>query len=157
MSYIRNLLESSIKRRDQGADWLQSCFYIFSLKTGCRMIALIEALISGMQIYLSREESHFIDHPYLGNALETLTLLNSLILLMGTELAHIPCLILWLFITMLSKTIDLIIHLMEGIDLTSMFFLCTFLMVASLILKLQDKLRASLTEMEVLYKQDQEV
>ncbi|XP_020798991.1 uncharacterized protein LOC110176857 [Drosophila serrata] len=183
MSAIYNFLELPIRGNGR-QPVLRSCCSICSLKAGCRIIALFEALISGIQIYLARQEIGevsytssklqkskesylplFVDNPYFSNALDSLVLLNSLILVMGAELSNIPCLILWICITILSKSIDVTIHLMQGNDLTSAFFLCTSLIiklyfcavVASLILQIKNKFRSGFMETEVLYTQAEDV
>lgn len=117
MSFIRNFLDSPIKRNGKEPELLKTCCYYFSLKAGCRLIALFEALISVLAMYWSHQEvrgvrtstTELLDlaftrepveelfgpetsgpilsaNPYFSNALNTLTLLNSLILAVGTEL-----------------------------------------------------------------------
>ncbi|XP_017061864.1 uncharacterized protein LOC108101855 [Drosophila ficusphila] len=56
MSYIRNLLEppngwTRLNRNINEMKRLSSCCYFFSLKTGCKLIALFEALVNLIQMY----------------------------------------------------------------------------------------------------------
>lgn len=64
MAYIRNFLNSPndwtrLNENINGIKPLNSCFYFFSLKTGCNLIAGFEALVNVLQmcsIYLSEME-----------------------------------------------------------------------------------------------------
>ncbi|XP_043645190.1 uncharacterized protein LOC122614635 [Drosophila teissieri] len=56
MAYIRNFLNSPngwnrLHENINEINALNSCFYFFSLKTGCKLIAVFEALINVLQMY----------------------------------------------------------------------------------------------------------
>ncbi|KAI8040102.1 hypothetical protein M5D96_007532 [Drosophila gunungcola] len=55
MSFIRNLLDSpngwtQLNRNINEMRGLNSCFYFFGLKTGCKLIAVFEALVNVLQM-----------------------------------------------------------------------------------------------------------
>ncbi|XP_016972400.1 uncharacterized protein LOC108039823 [Drosophila rhopaloa] len=205
MSYIRNLLESpngwtQLNRNLHEMKGLTSCFYFFGLKTGCKLIAVFEALVNILQmcsiyklemkmqmaVWMTTTESIdslmvtrepdgdmlgpntkmpiFETNLYFSKALHTLTMLRSLLLIVGAEWGHISCLVLWICIAVITMMISTFIDIMQETSLqqifirTFSFFLEIYFcaVVASLVLKLQEKLRRNVQETEVLYTQSEE-
>ncbi|KAH8347787.1 hypothetical protein KR084_001029 [Drosophila pseudotakahashii] len=203
MSYIRNLLDSQngwtrLNRNINEIKGLNSCFYFFSLKTGCKLIAVFEALVNILQmcsIYMAEVEVKttttespdslmvtrepdgdmlgsntmmpiFEANIYFDKALSSLTVLRSLLLFIGAEWNHISCLVLWLCITVITLMIGTFIDILHDCDLlkiitrTISIFLKIYFcaVVASLVLKLQNRLRRNTqeTEVEVLFTQGEE-
>ncbi|XP_017124489.1 uncharacterized protein LOC108144308 [Drosophila elegans] len=206
MSYIRNLLDSpngwtQLNRNINEMRGLNSCFYFFDLKTGCKLIAVFEALVNVLQmcsIYKAEMEMEvglgstttesldslmvtrepdgdmlgpnttmpiFETNPYFSKALHSLTVLRSLLLIVGAEWSHISCLVLWICITVITVMISTLIDITQETTDLQKVFVCTlsiFLeiyfcaVVSSLILKLQEKLRRCVQETEVLFTQSEE-
>ncbi|XP_016992780.2 uncharacterized protein [Drosophila takahashii] len=203
MSYFRNLLDSQngwtrLNRNINEMRGLTSCFYFFSLKAGCKLIAVFEALVNVLQmcsIYMAQVEvkTTTTDSPdflmvtrepdgdmlgsntvmpifeanlYFDKALSSLMVLKSLLLFIGAEWGNISCLVLWLCITVITMMIGTFIDIMNDCDLLkiftrtiSIFFKIYFCaVVASLVLKMQNRLRRNNqeTEVEVLFTQGEE-
>nr|XP_016940666.1 uncharacterized protein LOC108017947 [Drosophila suzukii] len=201
MSSIRNWLDSQngwtpLNRNISEMKGLNSCFYFFGLKTGCKLIAVFEALVNMLQmcsffmaemavktrttespdsLMVTREPDGdmfgtntmmpiFEANMYFSRALSSVTVFRSLLLFIGAEWSHISCLVLWLCITVITTMIGTIVDIMQDCDLLNMFFrtISIFLeiyfcaVVASLVFKLQDKLRRNVQETEVLFTQSEE-
>ncbi|KQS62545.1 uncharacterized protein LOC6547077 [Drosophila erecta] len=202
MAYIRNFLNSPIgwTRLNENINeikGLTSCFYFFSLKTGCKMIAVFEAVVSVLQMFtlhmteleikttttespdsllVTREPDGdmlgpntmmpmFESNLYFQRALCSLTVFRSLLLIIGAECSHLSCLVLWICIAVITLLISTCIDIMQYGDLPTLFIstISIFLeiyfcaVVASLVLKLQKKLRRNVEESEVLYTRNEEV
>ncbi|XP_043645192.1 uncharacterized protein LOC122614636 isoform X2 [Drosophila teissieri] len=118
----------TIERRCKAIPRLKSFFYIYDLEKGCRIIAGFEAL-------------HFC------MGLGLVTLLNSLLLFIGSKWGHQVCLFLWIYITLFTTLISNVNNTLRNFNFTQAFI--TFpslalegyfaLVVVSLICKLHEK------------------
>ncbi|XP_017077898.1 uncharacterized protein LOC108112516 [Drosophila eugracilis] len=202
MSIIRNLLESPngwtrLNQNIHEIKGLNSCFYFFSLKTGCKFIAVFEALANILQmcslymtdmnvnpiqtteqpdlLFVTREPDRdmmgpitvmpiFESNLYFRRAISSVTVFRSLLLIVGAEWGNISCLILWICVTVTTTLISSFVDILEDGDLMKMFFRTVSIffeiyfcaVVASLVLKLQEKPRRDVQETEVLFTQSEE-
>ncbi|XP_044778613.1 uncharacterized protein LOC27207532 isoform X3 [Drosophila simulans] len=107
----------------------------------------------------------FEPNLYFQKALISLTIFRSLLLIVGAEWSHITCLVLWICITVITLLINTCNNIMQDDELltilfsTISFFLEIYFcaVVASLVLKLQQKLRRNVQESEVLFTRIEEV
>ncbi|EDW92083.2 uncharacterized protein LOC6531573 [Drosophila yakuba] len=165
----------NIKCRCKAIPRLKSFLYFYDLEKGCRIIAGFEALVSVIQIlaiyYLANKSSpsrmlpdpfwitkidrhgiikrRFLYHTNQNfcMGLGLVTLLNSLLLLIGSKWGHQVCLFLWIYITLFTTLISNINNTLRNLNFTQAFI--TFpslalegyfaLVVASLICKLHEK------------------
>ncbi|XP_043645191.1 uncharacterized protein LOC122614636 isoform X1 [Drosophila teissieri] len=165
----------TIERRCKAIPRLKSFFYIYDLEKGCRIIAGFEALVSVIQIlaiyYLANQSGpsrmlpdpfwitkidregiikrkllyHTNQHFCMGLGL--VTLLNSLLLFIGSKWGHQVCLFLWIYITLFTTLISNVNNTLRNFNFTQAFI--TFpslalegyfaLVVVSLICKLHEK------------------
>ncbi|XP_026836646.1 uncharacterized protein LOC6547079 [Drosophila erecta] len=173
--FLENSRRKTIEGRFKAIPRFKSFFYFFDLEKGCRIIAGFEALVSLIQIlgiyYLANQSgpSQMLPDPfwitkidregiikrkllyhtsqYFCMGLGLVTLLNSLLLLIGSKWGHQVCLFLWIYITLFTTLISNINNTLRNFHFTQAFI--TFpsltlegyfaLVVASLICKLHEK------------------
>ncbi|XP_039482515.1 uncharacterized protein LOC120445922 isoform X2 [Drosophila santomea] len=172
---LENSRWKNIRRRCKAIPILKSFFYFYDLEKGCRIIAGFEALVSVIQIlalyYLANKSgpSRLLPDPFWITKIDRegiikrrllyhtnqnfcmglglVTLLSSLLLLIGSKWGHQVCLFLWIYITLFTTLISNINDTLRNFNLTQAFI--TFpslaleayfvLVVASLICKLHEK------------------
>ncbi|KAH8347788.1 hypothetical protein KR084_001030 [Drosophila pseudotakahashii] len=182
----------AIRRKLKAITRLKSFFYFFALETGCRMIALFEALYSVMQIcslyHLAQqskpsvllpdpfwitkiEQDGLINRMFLYHtnhhfcmALCLVTVLNSLLLFIGSKWGHQVCLFLWIYISVFTTLMSNINNTIRNLTLMQCLFIFPSLtleayfvvIVVSLICKFNEKAKDFKSEIEVLSSDSEE-
>ncbi|XP_002033974.2 uncharacterized protein LOC6609284 isoform X1 [Drosophila sechellia] len=154
---------------------LKSFFYFFDLEKGCRIIAGFEALVSVIQICsiyrVSNQSvpSYMLPDPFWITKIDRegiikrrllyhtshrfcmglglVTVLNSLLLLIGSKWGHQACLFLWIYITVFTTLISNINNTLRNSNFAQNFLIVPSLtlegyftlVVASLICKFNEK------------------
>ncbi|XP_016992781.2 uncharacterized protein [Drosophila takahashii] len=176
----------TIKRKLKSITRLNSFLYFFALETGCRMIALFEALYSVMQIcslyHLVQQSkpSVLLPDPFWITKIELngevnrlflyhtnhrfcmalclVTVLNSMLLYIGTKWGHKVCLFLWIYISVFTTLMSNTNNTLRNFTLMQCLFLFPSLtletyfavIVASLICKYNEKPKECKSGFEVL-------
>nr|XP_016940667.1 uncharacterized protein LOC108017948 [Drosophila suzukii] len=183
----------TIVRKLKNFPRLKTFFYFFELETGCRIIALFETLVSVMQIcsiyhlasqsrpsvilpdpfwitkierdgIINRMFLYHTNHHFL-MALCLVTVLNSMLLIIGCKWGQQVCLFLWIYITVFTTLMTTINNTIR--NLTFMQCLLIFptftleayfgVVVASLICKFHEKPKECNGDIEVLSSESEEL
>ncbi|XP_016972334.1 uncharacterized protein LOC108039758 [Drosophila rhopaloa] len=183
----------TIRRTFQNIPRLKRCFYFFNLKKGCSLIATFEAIMSVTQIcsfyhlvnqsipsamfpdpfWVTRIDRdgiikrlflyHTNHHFRMGLAL--VTVLNSMILFIGSKWRIYVCLYLWIYISLFTTLMTNIDYTLRNICVKQ--FLLTLpsitietyfaMVVGSLISKIQEKYCDCNSDIEVLSSESEEL
>ncbi|XP_016972401.1 uncharacterized protein LOC108039824 [Drosophila rhopaloa] len=185
----------NIMRKSKFIPRLNSCFYFFNLEKGCKFIAIFEALASVVQIcsiyYLVNQASqsatfsdplwvtkldrdgiirrfflHRTNHNF-RMGLGWVTVLNSMLLFIGSKWGHQVFLFLWIYISVFTALMTNVSYILRYIGLTqflislSSITLETYfiMVVVSLICKFQEKStdRSAPSDVEVLLSDSEEL
>ncbi|XP_017124490.1 uncharacterized protein LOC108144309 [Drosophila elegans] len=172
---------------------LNSCLYFFSLEKGCRIIATFEALVSVVQIcsfyHLGNQSSAsaifpdpywvtkidrdgiikrlflYRTNPNFQMGLALVTVLNSMLLFIGSKWGHQVCLFLWIYISLFTTLMTNVNDTMRNINVTQVLSILPSLatttyfliVVASLICKFQTQSDDFNSGITVLSSEDEEL
>ncbi|XP_017061865.1 uncharacterized protein LOC108101857 [Drosophila ficusphila] len=183
----------SLKRKLKSFPRLHTAFYFFGLEKGCRIIAIIEALMSLVQILIIHHQlresgpSSMLPDPhwvtrmdqqgiirriflyrtthYFTMGLDLVTVLNSILLIIGSKWGYQVCLFLWIYNSVFTTIVTNLNNTMRNFTITQVFLavpsitLETYymLIVASLISKLNEKAHDRNLESEGLSSESDEL
>ncbi|XP_016953136.1 uncharacterized protein LOC108026629 isoform X2 [Drosophila biarmipes] len=183
----------AIGRKLKSFPRLETFLYFFDLETGCRIIALFEALVSVLQIchiyhlanqprpsvilpdpfWITKiERDRIINRMFLYHtnqhflmSLCLVTVLNSVLLIIGSKWGHQVCFFLWMYITLFTTVMTTCNNTIRNLTFMQCFWIFpTFTLevyfawvVASLMCKFHEKPNGRESDIEVLSSESEEL